>query len=410
MPHPCPRVHISPGFVSPQGSYPLFSLPPMKELQNLLDAFAQAQATGERAAIATVVKTSGSVYRRTGARMLITETGRTVGAISGGCLERDIVERAQPLIAQGGQPVRVQYDTTANQDLVWGLGLGCNGSVEVLIESLERESAQRPLALIAECWRHQQPGAIATIFQADGALAAEVGAHYCLTASGTVGHDITHPPLVQRLLPDISQVLASGHQRVVAYPLESGTVELFIERIRPPISLLLLGAGQDAVPVVQQAKQLGWQVTVIDHRPAYATRDRFPQADAVIVAAPPELTTTIPLTAQTVAVIMTHHYGQDQALLRWLLPSPIPYVGLLGSRQRSQQLVQELQADGLGLTESQLDHFYAPVGLDIGAETPEEIALAIVAEIQAVLANRAGQSLRSRQGPIHGVQPCLVLA
>ncbi|UBF29287.1 XdhC family protein [Kovacikia minuta CCNUW1] len=382
----------------------------MKELQNILTTFEQCQVLGQRSAMATVVKTSGSVYRRPGARMLLTETGQMVGAISGGCLESDVFERAKPLLLQDSNPITVLYDTTASEDIIWGLGMGCNGSVQVLIESLSTPAARTHFELIADCFRQQQPGAIATVFQIEGTVATRIGDRLLLQPDGGIGNGIVDDELTTRLLHDTKQVLAGGKTQVIAYRLENGFVEVLIEVIQPPTPLLLFGAGYDAIPVVQLAKQLGWHVTVIDHRPTYANRDRFPAADEIMVCHPNELFAHLKLNSCMVAVVMTHHYLQDQQLLQMLLPSPIRYLGMLGPKQRTQQLLEDLYTKEIVPTDAQLQRLYYPVGLDIGAETPEAIALAIVAEIQAVLSGRSGQSLRSRPGSIHAEgKPCLAL-
>jgi xanthine/CO dehydrogenase XdhC/CoxF family maturation factor len=382
----------------------------MKELQNILKAFEQSQDASQRAAIVTVVKTSGSVYRRPGARMMLTEAGQIVGAISGGCLESDVFERAKPLLLQAAKPIVVQYDTTASDDLIWGLGMGCNGSVQVLIESLNTD-AKNQLEFIADCLQQQEPGAIATIFHTEGTVHAQIGDRLFLKLDEVaVVNGIADRQLTTRLLQDTGRILTAGKTQVIAYTLDHGFVEVLIEVIQPPTPLLVFGAGYDAIPVVQLAKQLGWQVTVIDHRPTFATCDRFPQADKILVCNPNELHANLKLNSRMVAVVMTHHYLHDQTLLRSLLPSPIQYLGVLGPKQRTQQLLHDLRLEGFVPTDAQQQRFFHPVGLDVGAETPEEIALAIVAEIQAVLAQRSGNHLRSRQGSIHGEEkPCPVL-
>lgn len=378
----------------------------MKELLTILNEFEHCQRSGQRAAIATVVKTRGSVYRRPGARMLLTETGQQVGAISGGCLESDVFERAQPLLhqdsEQDSEPIVVQYDTTASEDVVWGLGLGCNGAVHVLLESLNPVSARCQLEFIADCFQQQQAGAIATVFYVEGEINVRIGAKLLTKSNGkVVANHIEHSQITAYLLQDIERLLASGHTQVVTYTLDNGIVEALIEVIQPPIQLLVFGAGYDAIPLVQLAKQLGWQVTVIDPRSSYLTPERFPDADERIICSPDDLPDQIKLTPRTVAVLMTHHYLRDQALLRLLLPSPIRYLGLLGPKRRSQQLLEDLRTEGMIPTEQQLHRLHAPIGLDIGAETPEEIALAITAEIQAVLSDRSGIPLRERSSPIH---------
>lgn len=382
----------------------------MKELQDLLKTFEQIKHSQQRAVSATVVKTSGSVYRRPGARMLIAESGEMVGAISGGCLESDILERAQPLMLQNGAPILVEYDTNASNDLIWGFGMGCNGTVQVLIESLHCDSAKNQLELIAECFRNHQPGVIATVFKIKGEVAASIASRLYLRSDGTATTEISDRQLVTKLQQDADRVLIEGKTRVISYSLDNGSAEVLIEVINPPVPLLVFGAGYDAVPVVQLAKQLGWHVTLIDRRPAYATRDRFPQADEIIVCHPEELPAKLNFNPQMVAVVLTHNYLSDRELLQTLLPSPIRYLGLLGPKSRTQQLLKDLRSEGFIPSARQLQRLYAPVGLDIGAETAEEIALSIVAEIQAVLAQRSGNHLRERQGSIHGeTESCLTL-
>jgi xanthine dehydrogenase accessory factor len=376
----------------------------MKELQAILEVFEQSRSSGQRSAIATIVKTMGSVYRRPGARMLLTEAGQMVGAISGGCLESDVFERAKPLLLQNSEPIIVQYDTTASDDLIWGIGMGCNGAIKVLIESLNT-GAKSQLEFIAECFQQNQPGAIATIFQVEGDVDVQIADRLFLKPDGTVVHRIANPQLVNRLLQDTYGVLAAGKTQVISYILDHGSVEVLIEAIHAPVPLLIFGAGYDAIPVVQLAKQLGWHVTVIDHRSTYATRDRFPQADEIIICHPHELEANLTLNSRTIAVVMTHHYLHDRTLLQTLLPSPIHYLGVLGSKQRTQQLLEDLHIEGYVTTNVQQQRLYYPIGLDLGAETPDEIALAIVAEIQAVLTKHVGGMLRDRNAPIHHPSP-----
>lgn len=214
----------------------------MKELQAILNVFEQSRSSGQRSAIATIVKTTGSVYRRPGARMLLTEAGQMVGAISGGCLESDVFERAKPLLLQNSEPIIVQYDTTARDDLIWGIGMGCNGAIEVLIESLNTD-AKSQLEFIAECFQQNQPGAIATIFQVEGDVNVQISDRLFIKPDGTVAHRISNPQLVNRLLQDAYGVMVAGKTQVISYVLDHGSVEVLIEAIRAPVPLLIFGAG-----------------------------------------------------------------------------------------------------------------------------------------------------------------------
>ncbi|MEH1801798.1 XdhC family protein [Nostoc sp.] len=394
---------------SPYLLSPAFSTPPMKELQNILAAFEESQKKGELTALATVVKTSGSVYRRPGARMLLTEEGQMIGCVSGGCLESDVFEKAQALMFTDGVPVVVNYDTTASDDIIWGFGLGCNGVVEVLIEPLSNQLAKGQLDFIAECLHGQESGVMATVFKVSGEIIAKVASRLFLKPDGTVISNIEDELLVQQILVDVQQVINQGESRVKSYILPNSIAGVFLEVIHPIVPLVVFGAGHDAIPVVNLAKHQGWHVTVVDNRPGYITFERFPNADQIIFSEPPAIQNHLNLNSRTVAIVMTHRYESDLALLRTLLPSSVSYIGILGPKSRTQRLLQDLKSEGFLPKDTQLQRLYAPVGLDIGADSPEAIALSIVAEIQAVLANRAGGMLRARLGSIHGEEiTCLM--
>ncbi|MBD2439270.1 XdhC family protein [Nostoc sp. FACHB-110] len=381
----------------------------MKELQNILAAYQQAQNQGEFTALATVVKTSGSVYRRPGARMLLTESGQMIGCVSGGCLESDVFELAQPLMFYGGEPVVAKYDTTASDDIVWGFGLGCNGVVEVLIEPLSDSLAEQQLEFISECLYGQQPGVMATVFRVTAKSNVRVAARLLLKPDNMVVNGIEDATLAHQVLTDAHQALKTNRSRVESYKLQGGTAEVFLEVIHPLVPLVVFGAGHDAMPVVNLAKHQGWHVTVVDNRPGYITAGRFPDADQIIFSDPQAIQNHCILTSNTVAVVMTHQYKSDLALLKTLLSSSVRYIGILGPKSRTQKLLQDLKSLGFIPTDAQLQRLFGPVGLDIGADSPEAIALSIVAEIQAVLANRSGGCLRTRVGSIHQEEiSCLV--
>lgn len=369
-----------------------------KELQEIVAAFKKVNL-GKTTALATLVKVKGSTYRRPGARMLMTPDGWLVGSISGGCLEGDVFEHAQRVM-DSGKPTLVKYDTTSSEDIIWGLGLGCQGIVYVLIESLTHDLELSHVAFLSECFRYRQTGVLVTVFDVQGHSEAKMGTRLLLHPDGTVNSNITDTELRSRITDD-AIAAQSNQSSVKTYQLPAGSAEVFIEVIQPPVTLIVFGAGHDTVPVVRLAKELGWQVSVVDSRPAYATTARFPLADAVILAHPQAIHEQVPMDNRTVAVVMTHNYLHDRELLKTLLLSSLPYLGVLGPKRRTEQLLQELGEQGITPTAAQLNHLYAPVGLDIGADTPEAIALAILSEIQTVLTNRFGGSLRNRIEPIH---------
>jgi len=330
----------------------------MKELSEILEVLHSAPAA--RAALATLVRVDGSSYRRPGARLLLTADGRRVGSISGGCLEDDVAAHAGTVLA-GGAARTVTYDTTTENDQVWGVGLGCHGVVHVLVEGLPRLPGWA--RVLRENLRRRVPTELAVVW---GESAAMRGTH---------------------LADDLPSLPAA---------------DVFRQRVAPPPALTVFGAGNDARPLVRFAKELGWQVTVVDPRPAMATAARFPEADAVVVARPEEAPTRAAPAPDALVVVLTHHYAHDLPLLRYLLPRPLAYLGLLGPRQRAERILQDLAAGGLPVTADLRARLHAPVGLDLGADTPETVALSILAEMQAALAGRDARPLRQRTAPIHG--------
>jgi xanthine dehydrogenase accessory factor len=329
---------------------------PMKELSAIARQLFEDTAAG--AVLATLVTVQGSSYRRPGARLLLTADGRRLGSISGGCLEEDVLARARA-VAASGRAELVVYDTTSENDLVWGVGLGCHGVVQVLLERLPARpvwamalaaglGARRPLRLDVT-WQADDPAALGT----------------------RVAHEAAAP---------------------------AGT---FREEIRPRQALVVFGAGDDAQPLVRLADELGWWITVADPRAAFATKQRFPAAERLIIGPAKQLVHQVNPEAGAVAVVMTHHYVHDLPLLRDLLPRPLAYLGLLGPRKRAEGILDDLRAEGVEVIAEQRALLHAPVGLDLGAETPEEVALSILAEMQAVLAGREARPLRERTKPIH---------
>ncbi|MEO8560639.1 MAG: XdhC/CoxI family protein [bacterium] len=296
----------------------------MHELDRIRLALTAAAERGEAALIATVVEVDGSTYRGAGARMVVRADGSTVGAVSGGCLEADIVARAAALIASGVSEI-VHYDTRASDDVVMGLGLGCQGVIDVRLDPLTGQSLAHEIARIAE------------------------------------------------------------------------------QRSRTAVRLLVCGAGTDAIPVVRLAALTGWLVTVVDHRPSFATVERFPEAERVVCVnaarEPRALADAVDLGAMSAAVVMAHAAMHDRAYLHALLGvHTLRYLGVLGPRRRTLELLER----AAGVTPGEIpQHVRAPIGLDLGAETPEEIALSITSEIAAALAGRAGGSLTVQGGPIH---------
>lgn len=351
--------------------------------------------------LATIVKVKGSTYRRPGARMLIREDGTSVGALSSGCLEADVIERAKKAMGSH-DAVTVTYDMTSPEADVWGLNLGCNGVIQILLEPLPPSMQSPHLKFIASCLSDNKSGVIASVFRVDGEVRARVGSHLLVSENGKVEEDIKNPALCAALTEDSLAAIRSKRSDVKEYRFTEGVVEAFIEVVRPPLPIIIFGAGADAVPLARFADELGWHVTVVDHRPAFLTPDRFPTADALVSARPEEIADKLQLGSHSAAIILTHNFPHDLQLLRAILPSPAMYVGLLGPSKRAEMLLDKLRETGFAPTSQQLRRLHTPIGLNIGAESPEEIAISILAEIQAFISGRSGGFLSNHAGPIHG--------
>jgi xanthine/CO dehydrogenase XdhC/CoxF family maturation factor len=370
----------------------------MKEQAEIFALYESLRASGGAAVLATVVRTSGSTYRRAGARMLVTGDGRSAGLISGGCLEADLRERSASVFA-AGKPLLVTYDSTSPDDILWGLGLGCTGVAHVLLERVSDTEECGVIEFLEECRRTRRACAIAVPYLLSGTGPVLTESRVFFREGDTPGDDGSG--LEDELRRACRSALASRKSSYVSLTVAEGKAEAFIEYVPPPVSLFVFGAGPDAGPLVRLAKELGWHVTVADGRPAYLRRELFPLADELLLSHPAGEHDAFTIPRGAAAVIMTHNFNNDVALAGSLFRSPAGFVGLLGPRAKSDMLIARLAADGIVPTTEELARFHSPVGLDIGAETPEEIALAIIAEIQAVLHDRPGTPLRLREGPIH---------
>ena len=370
----------------------------MTEVQRLLIAYDRHRAAGRPCALATVVEVRGSAYRRPGARMLVTDDGQLTGAISGGCLEGDARQRARQALFRG-QPALVTYDTRDEDDPRHGLGPGCQGVVRILLEPLDFAAPDNPLELLRTFAQHPEPAVLATVFEADASgLRAAVGQRLLLTEAGV----LRGAPLLAAPLAETARAtLAQGHSRVLDVATDAGPVRALLEVLSPPLRLVVYGAGNDAQPMVQLAASLGWHITVVDGRPHLATPARFPAAAAVRVVPVRELATQV-LDAAAYHVLLSHNYAYDLAALQILLPSAAPYIGLLGPRAKARRLLEELDFTAADATEALRSRLHSPIGLSLGGETPEEIALAVVAEIQAVKNGRTPRHLRDTSAAIHG--------
>jgi len=355
-----------------------------KETAEILSRLAELKATGRRAALATVVRISGSAYRRPGAKFLIEETGDTLGSVSGGCLEADVREVAKAVRATGRPSLR-HYSTGADEDMVWGLGLGCNGLVDVFVQS----ATEGPLAELA--------GRIETLLDGDAtfvlATALDGGGVLVAGPDGTVDGTLGSAALDALAVEHARGLAPAGRSAVHTL----GERQVFFEVLPAPPHLIVCGAGDDARPLVAYAADAGFRVTVVDHRPALLEPSWFPRAARLILARPEE-PVDLPAATRSLGVVKNHALNQDREWVRRLLAAGVPYVGVLGPRKRTETILQEIGAD---LAPAHTRRVFGPVGLDLGADGPRQVALAIVAELLAFIAGREPRHLAERKEAIH---------
>lgn len=368
----------------------------MNEIQSIIQAYDTFQLEGKKVALATVVQVDGSAYRRPGARMLVSEDGELTGAISGGCLEGDALRKAQTVIFQQ-KSMLVTYDTTDEDDQKFGVGLGCNGIIHVLIEPIDYHNTINPIELLKIAIQDRVSSRLITVFSVKYSKQEQVGTKV-LTKGDQVFGDINS--LENPLLMQIQEELVandSNHHIIRKYE-AFDDVQVFIESIKPAIRILLFGAGNDTIPVARMADLLGLEVIVIDGRKNLATIQRFPSAMKIITGSGDEVVNQLQKDDNSAALLMTHNFEYEAQVLQDLLSLDLPYVGILGPKKKSEKLIERLERNGLTVNQASI---YSPMGLDIGAEGSEEIALSILAEVKAVLAKKQATFLRNKKGPIH---------
>lgn len=371
----------------------------MSEIVDVLSAIEDVRARGEKMALATVVAARGSTYRRPGARLLVAESGDLIGNISGGCLDNDIRREAKEVMAGKGARL-VDFDLTADDEAVWGWGLGCNGALEVFVEppdhaievisslklALEQRRSIGLLTVLTSSVDGVEPGARLLVHpdgSREGGLgtgaADEAGAAAALEALGA---------------------RTAGRRELVLGDL--GAMAAFVEALDPPIRLLICGAGEDVIPLVRLGAAIGWEIVVADDRQNLLNHDRFPGATTFVhLPKALDLVDSAGVDKLTAAIVMSHNYLRDQDYLRVLLGQQVFYIGMLGPKARLRRLLPDLAKEGVHPSEEDEEKIYGPAGLDVGAEGPDEIAWAVIAEIMAVRSGRSAGFLRNRQGPTH---------
>lgn len=368
----------------------------MKEIKTILSACDSRSAHPQGAALATVAGVQGSAYRRTGARMLVLEDGTYLGGISGGCLEGDALRRAQKAIASNKAAV-ITYDTTRDDHHQIGIGLGCKGVVDVLFTPLNPDDPHNPVHVLRPLTTTRTLRGVVSI---TGAISHPEWLGFMLPFENEAQFAAQFPisELTPAVLSDLRLSLVQARSQTVNYSTDAGqSFRLFLEILVPDIHLVIFGSNNDVIPTTRMAKELGWKVSLVTNLHK-AGKDLFTLADQVFhnkEAARPVID------AYTALLLMTHDYKSDFQYLQELLPSTAPYLGILGPRTRALQMFDALAEKNRPLSDAEEARIFAPAGLDIGALTPEEIALSIVAEIRSCFARRPGTPLRLREGPIH---------
>ena len=366
----------------------------MKDLLGIIETL---ENLNEPSALATLVRVKGSSYRKPGARMVFGREGARKGLISAGCLETDVIARVDSVLA-GAMPQLAIYDMGSDLDLIWGTGMGCEGKVEVLLERVTRVQPWMPLCL--RILEQRQVGVLATIFSSRGQTDHAVGDRY-VYQEGAKGSLPIDPLLREALQQAARKALERGTAAPTTLKVRESELDLLLEPLLPPFALWIYGAGEHGRPIAQLAKALGWFVGIVDHRPALATKERFPEVDRIVVGHPSESLPDLPFDERSAALVISHVYEKDKEALERLLTAPVAYLGLQGNRKRCARLLMELAETQGALDDRQRAKLYAPAGLDLGCESPEAIALSMLAEIQAVLTGFPGGHLRDRSGAIH---------
>lgn len=348
---------------------------------------------GQRGVLTTVIDIEGSAYRRPGAKMLITDDQDGVGSLTAGCLEDEIRELARDVL-ETGTPRIETYDLTGDDD-VWGLGVGCNGVITVLLEPVDE--TYRPAI---RAYERGQPLSLVTIIEGDG-VQQWSRAQYAPDDSALSVERGTFPDWLTEATRDVAEsALEKEKAGTTEVCTDEESATLFVDPITPPPEIVVFGNGHDVKPVVQLAKQCGFRVTVMSFRGG-TDAEEFPAADMVDSSSPAKITEDIEFDENTYAIVMSHNFVDDRLTVDELLNTSVPYIGLMGPRERFEEMLDDFGDEGKTFTDGELDRLYTPVGLNLGGGSPYQIALSIVAEALAVHKEREPEHLTDREGPIH---------
>lgn len=365
----------------------------MRNLEDIIPLATQADPLDSSIILATVVQAGESIYCRPGTKILLTACDQSIEAICDESVDLATIEQAKALCQVADFPHVHQYCYCDRNTLDSGYSPNPTDATAILFEKLSSISAKAQCDFITECYQEHQAGAIATIIGVEGALQAQITARLFLKMDGSVANSIEDSFLTNLIFQDTVKILATGQTRIKNYPFIDGSVTVMIEVVTPPVQLLLFGSSSPSTSTILFAKQLGWTVVIWVPPSQEADLHLFPEADATLLCDFEDIPEQIQFTPHTAAVVATSNFESDLALIKFLWLSAVGYLGFIGSNARTQQLLNRIQQEGLTLSSAQHRRLHSPIGLDIGAETPTEIALAIVSEIQAVLHHPTGSCL-----------------
>ena len=362
----------------------------MNEIKNIINQYQKLKQEGIRCILATVVRVEGSSYRREGARMLTDEFGNLTGAISGGCLEGDALKKALLALHKNTKKL-VTYDTSDESDAVIGAQLGCNGIIKVLFEPVDYTNSNNVIEILKWVVERKEGAFVMVHITENGESFGT------LNAFAKNGLWMTPPEIMDISYSDSDLLLNHSYYKNV----KNDSSQVFFNFIKPKIHLVITGAGNDVVILQQLAEVLGWQVSILDGRHTHASKERFGENCQIFLGNADEVLNCIQYPQYTAVLLMSHNFQYDlKALARLITLKELPYIGILGPKKKYLKMQEALQDQGIQ-TNDDFDNIFSPMGFDIGAETPAEIALSVLAEIQSVFNGKSGASLKYKSGRIH---------
>ena len=357
----------------------------------IIETIRRVQKSDSQAVIAHIVSVEGSAYRRPGAKMVVSENRVGIGNITAGCLEGEVLDIASKVL-ETGKPLIQTYDLMQDRDDMWGLGVGCNGVIDILLEQID--SSYQP---ILDSLDQGRPIGVATTLSGDVPIGTKA---YYDEDTGFNTSENFPDWLLDELNSILPPLFKKGKSISIDIEAQGGQARVFIDSILPIPKLIVVGNGNDVAPVVDVAKINGFSVSIISFRKGIDIAKKFPNADHFYHSSPSSISSILEFNNNTYVVIMTHNFIEDRLSLEQLLSTPVSYIGLLGPQERFEEMLSEFKAEGKNLT-SHTDRIYTPIGLDIGGGSPYQIATSIISEILSVHNHRPPRHLRDREGPIH---------